>query len=258
MTLRIAYVTSGMGSVGTAICQKLARSGHTVVAGCGPNSPRKEAWLREQRELGFDFVASEGNAADWDSTVAAFAKVKAEVGEIDVLVNNAGGSRDTLFRQMTRDDWNAVIASNLHSLFNITKQVVDGMTSRGWGRVVNIGSVSAHKGQIGQINFATAKAAMHGFSRALAQEVASRGSPSTPSRLAISPAPRSAAFHRMCSTAWPLRCQCAGSANPSKLPACVPGLLLMRLPMSTAPITRSMAGSTWAELPGTAAQCAMP
>ncbi len=117
------------------------------------------------------------------------------------------------------------------------------------GRVVNIGSVSAHKGQIGQINFATAKAAMHGFSRALAQEVASRGSPSTPSRLAISPAPRSAAFHRMCSTAWPLRCQCAGSANPSKLPACVPGLLLMRLPMSTAPITRSMAGSTWAELP---------
>ncbi|OOW76691.1 beta-ketoacyl-ACP reductase [Xanthomonas campestris pv. vitiswoodrowii] len=175
MTLRIAYVTSGMGSVGTAICQKLARSGHTVVAGCGPNSPRKASWLREQRELGFDFVASEGNAADWESTVAAFAKVKAEVGEIDVLVNNAGGSRDTLFRQMTRDDWNAVIASNLHSLFNITKQVVDGMTSRGWGRIVNIGSVSAHKGQIGQINFATAKAAMHGFSRALAQEVASRG-----------------------------------------------------------------------------------
>ncbi|RXE37128.1 SDR family NAD(P)-dependent oxidoreductase, partial [Xanthomonas perforans] len=90
MTLRIAYVTSGMGSVGTAICQKLARSGHTVVAGCGPNSPRKASWLREQRELGFDFVASEGNAADWESTVAAFAKVKAEVGEIDVLVNNAG------------------------------------------------------------------------------------------------------------------------------------------------------------------------
>lgn len=80
MTLRIAYVTSGMGSVGTAICQKLARTGHTVVAGCGPNSPRKSAWLREQRELGFDFVASEGNAADWDSTMAAFAKVKAEVG----------------------------------------------------------------------------------------------------------------------------------------------------------------------------------
>ncbi|QDI02341.1 MULTISPECIES: acetoacetyl-CoA reductase [Xanthomonas translucens group] len=175
MTLRIAYVTSGMGSIGTAICQKLARNGHTVVAGCGPNSPRKSAWLREQRELGFDFVASEGNATDWDSTVAAFAQVKAEVGEIDVLVNNAGGSRDTLFRQMSREDWQTVIGSNLNSLFNITKQVVDGMTARGWGRIVNIGAVSAQKGHIGQINYATAKAAMQGFSRALAQEVASRG-----------------------------------------------------------------------------------
>ena len=175
MTLRIAYVTSGMGSIGTAICQKLARSGHTVVAGCGPNSPRKATWLREQRELGFDFVASEGNAADWNSTVAAFDKVRVEVGEIDVLVNNAGGSRDMLFRQMNREDWQAVIASNLDALFNITKQVIDGMATRGWGRIVNIGSVSAHKGQIGQVNYATAKAAMHGFTRALAHEVAMRG-----------------------------------------------------------------------------------
>lgn len=175
MTLRVAYVTSGMGSIGTAICQKLARNGHTVVAGCGPNSPRKAAWLREQHELGFDFVASEGNAADWNSTVAAFDKVRAEVGEIDVLVNNAGGSRDMLFRQMNREDWQAVIASNLDSLFNITKQVIDGMAARGWGRIVNIGSVSAHKGQIGQVNYATAKAAMQGFTRALAQEVAMRG-----------------------------------------------------------------------------------
>ncbi|WP_343651741.1 acetoacetyl-CoA reductase [Stenotrophomonas sp.] len=175
MTLRIAYVTSGMGSVGTAICQGLARSGHTVVAGCAPNSPRKANWLREQREQGFDFIASEGNATDWASTSAAFAKVRAEVGEVDVLVNNSGGSRDLLFRQMTVEDWNAVIASNLNALFNLTKQVVDGMATRGWGRIINIGSVSAHKGQIGQVNYATAKAAMHGFSRALAAEVASRG-----------------------------------------------------------------------------------
>ncbi|MBX9401479.1 acetoacetyl-CoA reductase [Lysobacter sp. BMK333-48F3] len=175
MTLRIAYVTSGMGSLGTAICQRLADSGHTVVAGCGPNSPRKAAWLREQRELGYDFIASEGNAADWNSSVEAFAQVKAEVGEIDVLVNNAGGTRDVLFRQMTRDDWNAVMASNLHSLFNITKQVIDGMSARGWGRIINIASVSAQKGQIGQVNYATAKSAMHGFTRALAQEFAARG-----------------------------------------------------------------------------------
>ncbi|MDX3933276.1 MAG: acetoacetyl-CoA reductase [Stenotrophomonas sp.] len=175
MTLRIAYVTSGMGSVGTAICQTLARSGHTVVAGCAPNSPRKAGWLREQRDLGFDFIASEGNATDWSSTASAFTKVRAEVGEVDVLVNNSGGSRDVLFRQMSADDWNAVMASNLNSLFNITKQVIDGMATRGWGRIINIGSVSAHKGQIGQVNFATAKAAMHGFSRALAAEVAARG-----------------------------------------------------------------------------------
>jgi len=175
MTLRIAYVTSGMGSVGTAVCQALSRSGHTVVAGCAPNSPRKAGWLREQRELGFDFIASEGNATDWASTTAAFAKVRAEVGEIDVLVNNAGGSRDVLFRQMTPEDWNAVIASNLNSLFNISKQVVEGMATRGWGRIINIGSVSAHKGQIGQVNYATAKAAMQGFTRALAAEVAARG-----------------------------------------------------------------------------------
>jgi len=175
MMLRIAYVTSGMGSVGTAICQTLARSGHTVVAGCAPNSPRKAGWLREQRDLGFDFIASEGNATDWASTAAAFNKVRADVGAVDVLVNNSGGSRDVLFRQMSADDWNAVIASNLNSLFNITKQVVDGMTTRGWGRIINIGSVSAHKGQIGQVNFATAKAAMHGFSRALAAETAARG-----------------------------------------------------------------------------------
>jgi acetoacetyl-CoA reductase len=107
--------------------------------------------------------------------VAAFQQVKAEVGEIDVLVNNAGGTRDMLFRQMTRDDWNAVLAGNLHSLFNVTRQVVESMASRGWGRIVNMASISAHKGQIGQVNYATAKAAMHGFTRALAQEYAARG-----------------------------------------------------------------------------------
>ncbi|MGF6709104.1 acetoacetyl-CoA reductase [Luteibacter sp. W1I16] len=175
MSLRIAYVTSGMGSLGTAICQQLARSGHTVVAGCGPDSPRRLGWLREQRAAGFDFIASEGNARDWDSTVAAFEKVRGEVGEVDVLVNNAGSARDMLFRHMTPADWSAVIASNIDSLFNVTKQVVDGMASRGWGRIVNVASVSAQKGQIGQINYATAKGAVQGFTRALAAEIASSG-----------------------------------------------------------------------------------
>lgn len=175
MTLRIAYVTSGMGNTGTAICQALARSGHTVIAGCGPHSKRRAAWLKEQKAQGFTFVASEGDATDWVSTQAAFAKVRRETGEIDVLVNNAGGTRDMLFKQMTHDDWHAVMRGNLDSLFNITKQVVDGMTARGWGRIINIGSVAADKGQIGQINFATAKGAVLGFTRSLAQEVAAHG-----------------------------------------------------------------------------------
>ena len=175
MSKRIAYVTGGMGGIGTAICQRLAKDGFTVVAGCGPNSPRKDKWLADQKAQGYDFVASEGNVADWDSTVAAFEKVKKEVGEIDVLVNNAGITKDGMFRKMTREAWDAVIDTNLNSMFNVTKQVVDGMIDRNWGRIINISSVNGQKGQLGQVNYSTAKAGMHGFTMALAQEVASKG-----------------------------------------------------------------------------------
>lgn len=175
MSKRVAYVTGGMGGIGTAICQRLAKDGFTVVAGCGPNSPRKDKWLADQKAQGYDFVASEGNVADWDSTVAAFEKVKAEVGEIDILVNNAGITRDGMFRKMTREAWDAVIDTNLNSMFNVTKQVIDGMIDRGFGRIVNISSVNGQKGQMGQVNYSTAKAGMHGFTMALAQEVASKG-----------------------------------------------------------------------------------
>jgi len=175
MSKRVAYVTGGMGGIGTAICQRLAKDGFTVVAGCGPNSPRKDKWLADQKAQGYDFIASEGNVADWDSTVAAFEKVKKEVGEVDVLVNNAGITRDGMFRKMTREAWDAVIDTNLNSMFNVTKQVVDGMIDRNWGRIVNISSVNGQKGQMGQVNYSTAKAGMHGFTMALAQEVASKG-----------------------------------------------------------------------------------
>ncbi|MGV1016701.1 MAG: 3-ketoacyl-ACP reductase [Fluviibacter phosphoraccumulans] len=175
MSKRVAYVTGGMGGIGTSICQRLAKDGFTVVAGCGPNSPRKDKWLAEQKVLGYDFIASEGNVADWDSTVAAFEKVKKEVGEVDVLVNNAGITRDGMFRKMTREAWDAVIDTNLNSMFNVTKQVVDGMIDRNWGRIINISSVNGQKGQMGQVNYSTAKAGMHGFTMALAQEVASKG-----------------------------------------------------------------------------------
>ena len=175
MSKKVAYVTGGMGGIGTSICQRLAQDGYTVVAGCGPNSPRKDRWLAEQKTLGFDFIASEGNVSDWDSTKAAFDKVKAEVGEIDVLVNNAGITKDGQFRRMTADDWKAVIDTNLNSLFFVTKQVVDGMLDRGWGRIINISSMNGQRGQFGQTNYSTAKAGMHGFTMALAQEVAAKG-----------------------------------------------------------------------------------
>ncbi|QGZ61552.1 3-ketoacyl-ACP reductase [Paraburkholderia acidisoli] len=175
MSERVAYVTGGMGGIGTGICQRLARNGFKVVAGCGPNSPRRAKWLEDQKALGFDFVASEGNVGDWDSTRQAFDKVKADVGEIDVLVNNAGITRDVVFRKMTREDWTAVIDTNLTSLFNVTKQVIDGMVERGWGRIINISSVNGQKGQFGQTNYSTAKAGIHGFTMALAQEVATKG-----------------------------------------------------------------------------------
>lgn len=175
MNKKIAYVTGGMGGIGTSICQRLAKDGFTVVAGCGPNSPRKDRWLAEQKALGFDFIASEGNVSDWDSTKAAFDKVKAEVGEIDVLVNNAGITKDGVFRKMSVEDWRAVIDTNLNSLFFVTKQVVDGMLDRGFGRIINISSMNGQRGQFGQTNYSTAKAGMHGFTMALAQEVASKG-----------------------------------------------------------------------------------
>ncbi len=175
MAKRIAYVTGGMGGIGTAITTRLCESGLTVVAGCGPGSPRRERWLGEMRARGFDVHASEGNVAEWESTRAAFEKVRAEIGPVDILVNNAGITRDGTFRRMTLDDWRAVIDTNLNSLFNVTKQVIDGMLDRGWGRIINISSVNGQKGQFGQTNYSTAKAGIHGFTMALAQEVAGKG-----------------------------------------------------------------------------------
>ncbi|MCB1916896.1 MAG: SDR family NAD(P)-dependent oxidoreductase, partial [Rhodocyclaceae bacterium] len=175
MMSKIAYVTGGMGGIGTAICQRLAKNGFTVVAGCGPNSPRKDKWLADQKELGYNFVASEGNVSDWDSTKAAFDKVRAEVGEIDVLVNNAGITKDGQFRKMSPEQWHAVIDTNLNSLFYVTKQVIDGMSDRGWGRVINISSVNGQKGQFGQVNYAATKAGDLGIIKSLAQEGARAG-----------------------------------------------------------------------------------
>ena len=174
MSNKVAYVTGGMGGIGTIICQRLAKEGFTVVAGCGPSRNFKQ-WLDEQAALGYTFHASVGNVSDWESTRAAFQKVREEVGPVDVLVNNAGITRDGLFRKMSQEDWRAVLDTNLNSLFNVTKQVIEDMLDRQWGRIINISSVNGQKGQFGQTNYSTAKAGIHGFTMALAQEVASKG-----------------------------------------------------------------------------------
>jgi len=171
---KVAYVTGGMGGIGTAICRKFHDMGYKVIAGCGPTRNFNK-WLAEQKASRYDFYASVGNVADWESTKAAFDKAKEEHDAIDILVNNAGITRDGLFRKMSLEDWYGVINTNLNSLFNVTKQVIDGMLDKGWGRIINISSVNGEKGQFGQTNYSAAKAGMHGFTMALAQEVASKG-----------------------------------------------------------------------------------
>ena len=172
---RIAFVSGGMGGIGSAICRRFAQSGHTVVAGCLPDYERKQEWLDAMRAQGFKVHAAEGDVADFDSCAEMFYNVRAVVGPIDILVNNAGITRDSLFKRMTEGDWNAVINTNLNSVFNVTRQVIDGMSERGWGRIVNISSVNALKGQFGQTNYSAAKAGMAGFAKALAQEVVKKG-----------------------------------------------------------------------------------
>jgi acetoacetyl-CoA reductase len=174
MSQKVAYVTGGMGGIGTAICQRMHQEGFKVIAGCGPTRDHAK-WLAEQSALGYTFYASVGNVGDWDSTVEAFTKTKADHGTIDVLVNNAGITRDRMFLKMSREDWDMVIETNLNSMFNVTKQVVADMVEKGWGRIINISSVNGEKGQAGQTNYSAAKAGMHGFTMALAQELATKG-----------------------------------------------------------------------------------
>jgi len=172
---RIAFVSGGMGGIGSAICRRLGRQGHTVIAGCLPGYEKKSEWLERMRSEGFRVHAAEGDVADFESCTAMFDQARSVVGPIDILVNNAGITRDSVFKRMTEADWMAVINTNLNSVFNVTRQVIDGMSERGWGRIINISSVNAIKGQFGQTNYSAAKAGMAGFSKALAQEVVRKG-----------------------------------------------------------------------------------
>jgi acetoacetyl-CoA reductase len=172
---RVALVSGGMGGLGEAICIKLAALGYTVVATHSPTNAKSQRWLRDMRERGYVFHAYACDVANWESCVACVQEISDAVGAVDVLVNNAGITRDTTFRKMERVNWDVVMRTNLDSCFNMTKQVCDGMLERGWGRIINISSVNGQKGAFGQTNYSAAKAGMHGFTKALALEVARKG-----------------------------------------------------------------------------------
>ncbi len=173
---RVALVTGGVGGIGTAICRELALKGHQVVAGYHPAEEQNaQARLKEWQQEGLSIDIAAGDVASYASFTEAGKNIVAKYGKVDLLVNCAGITRDKTLKKMTEDDWNSVLNVDLNSLFNVTKQFIDGMTERGYGRIVNISSVNGKKGQFGQTNYSAAKAGVHGFTMALAQEVAKKG-----------------------------------------------------------------------------------
>ena len=168
---QVALVTGASRGIGQAIANTLARAGATVI---GTATSEKGAQAIGQR-LGAPHQGVALNVNDAEVCAALVDAIVAEHGKLSILVNNAGITRDGLFRKMSVEDWRAVIDTNLNSMFNVTRQVIDGMLEKGWGRIINISSVNGQKGQFGQTNYSTAKAGLHGFTMALAQEVASKG-----------------------------------------------------------------------------------
>jgi acetoacetyl-CoA reductase len=173
--MRVAVITGGMGGLGESISTKMHAAGYRVVLTHSPGNVKAKQWLADYRDKGIDFAAYPVDVADFESCKTCVAQVEQEVGPVDILVNNAGITRDTTFKKMTKADWDAVIRTNLDSVFNMTKQVMDGMVERGWGRVINVSSVNGSKGAFGQTNYSAAKAGMHGFTKSLALEVARKG-----------------------------------------------------------------------------------
>ena len=171
---RVVLVTGGMGGLGETISTKMADAGYKVVVTYSPGNTKHAEWVAGMKANGYDIMAVPCDVADFDSCTKAVAEVLAKAGAVDVLVNNAGITRDTTFKKMDKVNWDAVIRTNLDSLFNMTKQVADGMVERSWGRIINISSVNGSKGAFGQTNYSAAKAGVHGFTKALALEVAKK------------------------------------------------------------------------------------
>ena len=173
---KIALVTGGTGGIGSAICIGLAKQGRKVIAGYfPPEKEMAEAWQNARKAEGYEIEIAPGDVADYAASQKMISDIEAKFGGIDILVNCAGITRDKTLRKMEPDQWNAVLRTNLDSAFNVTRHVVDDMTQKNFGRIVNIASVNGQKGQFGQTNYSAAKAGLHGFTKALAQEVAAKG-----------------------------------------------------------------------------------
>ena len=171
---RVALVTGGTGAIGTEICRQLAASGARV-ATCYRNQDKADAWLARNSSDGYAFLAVRADVTRFDECTRLVQQVEEELGPIDILVNNAGITSDSLLRKMTEEQWRDVLSTNLDSVFYVTRPLIEGMLDRRFGRILNISSINGQKGQRGQCNYSAAKAGMHGFTMALAQETANKG-----------------------------------------------------------------------------------
>ena len=174
MTSRVALVTGGTGGIGTAICKKLADMGHKVATNYR-NEEKARAWQAQMKADGYDIALVKGDVTSPDEAQAMVKEVEQTLGPVEILINNAGITRDGTFHKMTSTQWGDVINTNLNSVFNVTRPVIEGMRERKWGRIIQISSINGLKGQYGQANYAAAKAGMHGFTISLARENAKNG-----------------------------------------------------------------------------------
>ncbi|OWW22307.1 acetoacetyl-CoA reductase [Noviherbaspirillum denitrificans] len=172
---KVAVVTGGMGGLGEAICARLCRAGYRVAATYSPRNDSATEWIDAHRKEGLEVSAYKIDVADYTSCDAGVRKIVGDTGRIDILVNNAGITQDATLKKMKPEDWQAVLRTNLDSVFNMTRPVLHGMLESRWGRIVNISSVNGQKGAFGQVNYSAAKAGVHGFTMALALEVANKG-----------------------------------------------------------------------------------
>ncbi|MEI8279826.1 MAG: acetoacetyl-CoA reductase [Bacteroidota bacterium] len=171
---RVVLVTGAIGGLGTAMCKKLYHDGYNVVANYRSEEKAKK-WQEQLHKEEYDIKIYYADVADFNSCGEMIEKIAKEVGHVDVLVNNAGITKDGAFRKMTYENWKAVMSTNLDSVFNCSRHVINHMIDNGWGRIINISSVNGQRGQFGQANYSAAKAGMHGFTKTLAMEVANKG-----------------------------------------------------------------------------------